>query len=143
MLYWCYGSNLNVGQMAWRCPKAKQISSAELRDYTLDFCRRGGAPGVATVYPCPGSVVPGGIWEITNDCLRALDAYEGYPRLYDRMTVEVHTPDGRKVEAMTYFMVNDPPHSPPSASYLRSIVGGYHDFGLDVKNLIRFVHGRR
>ena len=35
--YIAYGSNLNVGQMKYRCPKAKIVGTAELKNNTLYF----------------------------------------------------------------------------------------------------------
>lgn len=47
-LYIAYGSNLNLEQMAFRCPTAKVVGKSELKDYELLF--RGGRRGaVATV----------------------------------------------------------------------------------------------
>ena len=49
-LYIAYGSNLNLEQMAFRCPTAKVVGKSELKDYELLF--RGGRRGaVATVEP--------------------------------------------------------------------------------------------
>ena len=64
-LYIAYGSNLNLEQMAFRCPTAKVVGKSELKDYELLF--RGGRRGaVATVEPKEGSTVPVLIWEIQN-----------------------------------------------------------------------------
>ena len=35
--YIAYGSNLNLGQMARRCPTAKVIGAGEIRDHELLF----------------------------------------------------------------------------------------------------------
>ena len=43
-LYIAYGSNLNLEQMAFRCPTAKVVGKSELKDYELLF--RGGRRGV-------------------------------------------------------------------------------------------------
>ena len=52
-LYIAYGSNLNLEQMAFRCPTAKVVGKSELKDYELLF--RGGRRGaVATVEPKQG-----------------------------------------------------------------------------------------
>ena len=62
--YLAYGSNLNLEQMAHRCPTAKPIGTAVLKDYQLLF--RGGHGGsVATVEPFKGKTVPCLLWEIT------------------------------------------------------------------------------
>ena len=49
-LYIAYGSNLNLPQMAFRCPTAEVVGKSELKDYELLF--RGSHYGaVATVEP--------------------------------------------------------------------------------------------
>ncbi len=77
-LYIAYGSNLNLPQMAFRCPTAEVAGTSELKDYELLF--RGGRRGaVATVEPKEGSSVPVLLWKIRQKDEEALDRYEGYP----------------------------------------------------------------
>ena len=128
-LYVAYGSNLNMKQMSIRCPTAAVVGSGTLKGYRLAFC------GVATVFPCEGNEVPVAVWEIDEDCERALDRYEGYPRLYRKETVEVEV-DGVTLDAMIYIM-NRSRLYPPASGYYRTIEQGYEDFGLDVACLER------
>ena len=59
--YLAYGSNMNLEQMAARCPGAKPLGTAVLHDYKLVFRgSRGGA--VATVEPHKGGSVPVLLW---------------------------------------------------------------------------------
>ena len=53
-LYIAYGSNLNLPQMAKRCPAAKVVGTSEIKDYALVF-RGSGHGAVATIEPCVGS----------------------------------------------------------------------------------------
>ena len=54
-IYLAYGSNLNLDQMAYRCPTATILGTSELNGYRLLF--RGGHGGaVATVEPYEGGV---------------------------------------------------------------------------------------
>ena len=79
-LYIAYGSNMNIEQMARRCPTAKVVSSGWLEGYRLRF--KGGSYGsVATVEPSPDDLVPILIWELKPQDEANLDLYEGYPRL--------------------------------------------------------------
>lgn len=80
-LYIAYGSNLNLGQMADRCPTAKVVGASELMDYRLLF-RGAHAGAVATVEPYKGGSVPVLVWEIAPADEAALDRYEGWPFLY-------------------------------------------------------------
>ena len=45
--YIAYGSNLNLEQMAFRCPTAKVVGKSELKDYELLF--RGGRRGAVAL----------------------------------------------------------------------------------------------
>lgn len=64
-LYIAYGSNLNLPQMAHRCPTAKVVGKSELKDYELLF--RGARKGaMATVEPKEGSSVPVLLWRIRD-----------------------------------------------------------------------------
>lgn len=106
-LYIAYGSNLNLEQMAFRCPTAKVVGKSELKDYELLF--RGGRRGaVATVEPKAGSTVPILVWEIQKKDEASLDLYEGYPNFYDKQMLEIEL-DGKIVPAMVYVMT--PGHS--------------------------------
>lgn len=44
-LYIAYGSNINLEQMAYRCPNSKIVSKEMLKGYELEF------RGVATIVP--------------------------------------------------------------------------------------------
>ena len=36
-LYIAYGSNINLEQMAYRCPHSKVVGTSEIKDYELEF----------------------------------------------------------------------------------------------------------
>ena len=127
--YFAYGSNLNVPQMSVRCPNAEPVANAKLKDWGLVF------RGVADVVPMDGKTVYGVIWKITDQCLRALDRYEGYPTMYDRKVVDVQLEDGSTVKAITYYMVNDRSLYPPMGGYYECIVEGFEHFGLPLEQL--------
>ncbi len=79
--YAAYGSNLNLGQMALRCPGAKPLGTAWLHGWRLLF--KGSKTGAyLTIERCEGSKVPVGIWTITDHDEKSLDRYEGYPDYY-------------------------------------------------------------
>jgi gamma-glutamylcyclotransferase (GGCT)/AIG2-like uncharacterized protein YtfP len=133
-LYVAYGSNLNVRQMAHRCPKARMIGATELRDVRLVF------RSVADVEIHKGATCPVGVWEITADCERALDRYEGVSGgLYRKERVAFDDGD----TALLYVM-NSTGLMVPSEYYLNAIREGYRDFGLDETALDAAVeHARR
>lgn len=133
-LYGAYGSNTNIKQMASRCPKAKVIGKAILNRYKLTF--RGNYKGVANVEPCKDKKVPLVIWEITEECEKALDRYEGFPYLYIKKEVEVPI-DGEVKKVMLYIMIDkykDEP-APPTEYYFNIIARGYTDNNINLRTL--------
>lgn len=133
-LYVAYGSNLNLPQMANRCPTAKVVGASELKDYKLLF-RGGHGIAVATVEPCKGSTVPVLIWEITDEDEKALDRYEGFPFLYRKEDVKVKL-NKKNIKAMVYIMNEGKPLGQPSMYYYSIIYDGYKAQNFDI-NLLR------
>ena len=132
-LYLAYGSNLNLSQMAGRCPTAKVVGVSELKDYKLLF--RGPTGGaVATVEPSKGDSVPVLIWEITKNDEAALDRYEGFPFLYrkESLTVKIK---GRKRKVMAYIMNEGRSLGQPSMYYYSVIHDGYTTQDFDNETL--------
>ncbi|WP_350343234.1 gamma-glutamylcyclotransferase family protein [Proteinivorax tanatarense] len=128
-----YGSNLNLRQMAMRCPTAKVYGTGVIHDYQLLFK---GAPGNAylTIEPKKGSKVPVVLWELEPEDENALDRYEGYPSFYGKEMVPVELDSGEIVTTMVYVMTDKIPErihlSPPSHHYLNIVQEGYKEFGL-------------
>ncbi|MCI8379112.1 MAG: gamma-glutamylcyclotransferase [Lachnospiraceae bacterium] len=127
--YIAYGSNLNLGQMAKRCPTAEVMKATYLQNYRLMF--RGKGTAVATIEKHRGSKVPILIWRLQPNDEHNLDIYEGYPHLYRKEMLKV-TMDGRRVRAMVYIM-NETlhPYGTPSRSYFDTICQGYGYSGFD------------
>ena len=125
MIYAAYGSNMNIPQMAVRCPAAKKLGIGVIKGYKLEFCV------VATIKPCVGKDVPVVLWDLTKDCEDDLDIYEGFPHYYTKETLSVYF-RGKTVEAMVYIMT--PPQckkpTPPSPTYLKTIIAGYEQNGI-------------
>lgn len=137
MLYIAYGSNLNLPQMARRCPTAEVVGTSEIRNHELLF--RGGRGGsVATIEPLKGSSVPVLLWTLKDRDLQALDYYEGYPNLYRKEILEVEL-EGKQVPAMVYVMNEGPPYGSPSDYYLNVIAEGYKTTGFDTEILDRAI----
>lgn len=122
-LYIAYGSNINLEQMAFRCPHSKVVGTSEIKDFELEF------RGVATIVPKENANVPVLIWELDERDLPILNRYEGYPSLYrqEKMSFEL---DGKTYEGMAYLM-NRGTIFPPSPQYYNTILQGYRENGLD------------
>ena len=135
--YIAYGSNLNLEQMARRCPTAKVIGAGEIRDHELLF-RGYRESAVATVEPKKGASVPVLIWEIGPEDERNLDIYEGHPRLYGKVNLEVQMENGSE-SIMAYTMNEGHEIGIPSVHYLETITTGYLEAGFDVNRLLESV----
>ena len=132
-IYAAYGSNLNLEQMAFRCPYATVIGNAVLPDHKLVFRGHNGN-AVATVEPQEGSSVPVLLWEITPRDEQELDRYEGWPSFYRKETVAVAY-DRKMVEVMAYIMNEGFPLGMPGSRYYNAILAGYQSAGFDTKTL--------
>ena len=137
--YLAYGSNLNIDQMAYRCPSAKIEGIATLRDYRLLF-RGSGTGAYLTIEPCPGASVPCGVWSISPQDEASLDRYEGFPVFYRKETMRVEIQSeafAREVlaDALVYIMDGNRPLGVPSQTYLHTVGAGYFDFGFDFEPL--------
>lgn len=130
-IYFAYGSNLNKAQMRVRCPKAELVDTGVIKDYSLCFRR------VADIEYNPhcDMEVPVGIWKITQDCLDALDVYEGYPSLYRREMLEAESDRAWGTwQGITYLM-NSESYAMPSPDYFASIEQGYRDCDIEQARL--------
>ncbi len=131
-IYLAYGSNLNLRQMAYRCPTAVPIGTTELKGYDLKF-RGGDGNAIATVEPGEGCV-PALLWTLKQADEQALNQYEGCPHFYRKETVAVEL-GSKTVSAMLYVMNDGHELGRPSKYYFNTILEGYDDVGLDKNKL--------
>lgn len=131
--YLAYGSNLNLEQMEYRCPTARKVGTALIKDYRLMF--KGSAYGYyLTIEKAVGYFVPVGVFAVYEDDERSLDIYEGYPSFYYKkdFNVILKAEDGEKeVPAFAYIMHEDRPLGVPSIRYVDTVKEGYQEFGFD------------
>lgn len=131
--YLAYGMNTNIAEMASRCPGAINLGRCTLNGFELKFRLHADIDQVA------GSEMEGVLWDITEDCERALDRLEGYPFYYDKVEVVV-IPDNTidnmtRIVAMAYIMTSKGPEEAPSTGYEDCLVEGYKANGLNVDKL--------
>lgn len=132
-LYVAYGSNLNIAQMAQRCPTAEIYGTGLLRNWELIY--RGSHTGAyATIRRRKNSDVPVVVWNIKDSDERMLDIYEGYPAFYFKQNVIVELPQSRK-KAMVYIMNTQRLPGTPSSRYVQIVKQGYVDNNLDLHYL--------
>lgn len=127
--YVAYGSNLNMEQMAWRCPGAKVVGTGVLEHTDMVF---NGAAGNAhaTIVPNPQYDTPVLVWKVSEDNLKALDRYEGVAGgYYYRKEIPVTMDSGKVLKGIVYIM--NPQRKPgrPSLYYEWVIRRGYQDCG--------------
>lgn len=135
-IYAAYGSNLNLKQMAHRCPSAERIETGKLEGYELMF--KGQADhAYATVERNPDSSTDVLLWKIDPQDEYFLDRYEGYPDFYTKETVKVKMPDGRELDSMMYVMNPKFKAGLPTHSYFMTVLEGYIDNDLDTDALMR------
>lgn len=129
-LYIAYGSNLNLAQMAARCPSARVYAKGVLNNWELVY-RGTKRNSHATIERKSGSIVPVLVWEIQPIDEYRLDIYEGYPSYYFKKNIMVDI-NGRKKKAMVYIMDEQQLPGQPSVSYVETIRQGYTDNNMDM-----------
>lgn len=144
--YLAYGSNLNIRQMALRCPTAKPVGTAIIKDYELLF--KGSKTGAyLTIEPKSGAEVPVAVWSVELADEERLDVYEGFPAFYYKTEFDlpVNYFSGKKVvrKAFVYIMHEERPLGLPSGSYVRTCLEGYSNFGFDESILFKALNNSR
>ena len=127
MLYFAYGSNLNHFQMKRRCKDSVFLKKINLKDFNLTFRSKYKA---ADIEYKKGSIVPGGLFEISKNDEKKLDVYEDFPILYKKFYFTY-----QKNKIMTYTMVKKTLFRFPTERYLNVVKQGYVDCNLDNKFL--------
>lgn len=129
MDYLAYGSNLDVEQMARRCPGATRVGVEELDGVVPWFGGpsklRGG--GVLSLRQGPGSVAVVR-YRLTASDLETLDRLEGHPHFYVRR---------RRRDAWIYLLGDHVQPLAPTAAYLDLVRSAWHAIGADVAPLER------
>ena len=133
-IYGAYGSNINLEQMAYRCPHAEVYKVGYINGYRLTF--RSG--GFANIEKSEGDRVPVLLWVITEQCEKTLDHYEGYPSFYIKQNISVEIDNGEDtIEAMFYVMDDKycQKMQTPTEYYYGGIERGYKSNGMPVEEL--------
>ena len=128
MLYFAYASNLSKEYMLSRCPDAVPIKKASLKGFSLTFNE------LADIIEDKSEEVLGALYVISQEELEILDRLEGYPDLYDRITVEVFDGKGNTYEAFAYTMTEKDKEGPPE-HYYNILLDGYRDWNLSMEKL--------
>ncbi len=124
-LYFAYGSNMDAGAMARRCPRSKALGLARLERHRLALMRE----GWLTAVRAPTSAVHGVLWDLALSDIPALDRYEGVAQgLYVKLTQSVIAERAPK-QAIVYFGVNSGPGAARPA-YLAEVLAAARSWPL-------------
>jgi gamma-glutamylcyclotransferase (GGCT)/AIG2-like uncharacterized protein YtfP len=135
ILYFAYGSNLDVEQMEVRCPGSRPLVRARLHDHRLAFThlsRRWGG-GAADIVPEQGESVWGALYELDREHLESLDRFEGG---YDSLVVRVDSEGAAPYSARTYTVRVKGEYS-PTEEYLQKMLRWGSRWGLPESYLSR------
>lgn len=134
MIYFAYGSNLNWEQIKQRCPDCFPLTKATLKGWRLQFRR------TLDIEPDAPSKVEGVLFYISEQDLKNLDYYEGFPDIYKRVPVMlIDRSNNQLTKALVYTMTKKAKKArgsnPPLKEYLDRVLQGYKDFNMPYKQL--------
>jgi len=137
MLYFAYGSNLDIEDLARYCA-AKKFPMPQLTNERLAYLpghklvfnsfSASRMSGVANIQPTgqKNDRVYGALYDVKEPYFKILDLKEGAPAAYERRRVEVALPDGLHINnTVTYAVVPArvmDQHVPPKWGYVMMIV---------------------
>jgi hypothetical protein len=123
-LYFAYGANMDVADMAARAPQSRLIGPARLPRHRFIIM----AEGYASILRDPRQSVHGLLWDLALADLRPLDRFEGVDRgLYAKISQPVIAADGAK-RALVYVAANAAPGR-PRPGYLEGILAAAQAHG--------------
>lgn len=106
MRVFIYAENLHPNQLKRRAPEHKFLFKAYLPDHTIHFPRFSSQwrCGLGSITPSPGERVWGAVFELTDEDLKILDAYDGeVPEgAFRHLEVTVMTEDEQKELVTTH-----------------------------------------
>jgi len=101
-LYFAYGSNMWLNQMARRCPGNTYIGIGVLKDWKWLINRS----GYANVVPSPDDIVYGLVYTLTPSDEATLDTYEGVPNAYVKQAHSIElTKEGQQEKRLVDCLV--------------------------------------
>jgi len=104
MYYFAYGTNMNYEHMRRIAGRHFTVLGvATLPDYEFGIDQR----GYNNSRPKKGSKVWGVLYEVDDECIAALDNYEGYPEVFGRIEVTVTDFAGSQKKAWMYLQPSE------------------------------------
>jgi len=131
--YFAYGSNMDVDQMADRCPSAEIVGVCRLDGHRFLINSR----GVATLIPDAAGYALGILWDLPPEDEQYLDEYEGVPTYYQKHLVTVEA--GREaIQALIYQATDETPGR-SRRGYMEGIVAAARQHGFDEKYVAELI----
>jgi gamma-glutamylcyclotransferase (GGCT)/AIG2-like uncharacterized protein YtfP len=120
--YFAYGSNMDPQHIANRAPSAQAIGPGRLDGFRLEFnvYSTEWEGGAANLELDPESHVWGVLWEVDEEEMSGLDAYQGHPTFFRREDVVVEGPEGAVI-AWTYRVAHQKGYIRPTDGYLHRL----------------------
>ena len=119
MIYFAYGSLMNRSGLADLCPRAEPLRCARISDHRLAFTgsssQWGG--GSATIRLAPGRDVWGALYEVDEECRRAIER-SGEADGYVWAWTQVMDEEGKRIRAGLLVKVRHLEAASPSPEYL-------------------------
>jgi len=145
MFHFGYGSNLSIKCVHEELiPDAKFVMKGYLPNFEVrfPFLSPEENAGYSGIMEAPGELVPGALYEVTEEELVILDNMEGvYKDRYERMTYLVLGEDGKFHQADLFRVIDPQGPFPPARSYVDIMLEGARDLELDpeyIKKIERF-----
>lgn len=129
IMYFAYGHNTNSNEMKDRCPDARHIGHAVLKNFRFELNH------FANIVSDDGAETHGVLWNISQKELKELDVDEGLHDHYNRIPVQVKFGD-KTLQAAAYIM--DPGYHPPDSlnkKYLKLVIEGYKENDLPLEQI--------
>lgn len=125
-LYFAYGSNMDLAQMAQRCPASRPLGPARLMRHRFVIMPE----GWASVARAPRGEVWGLLWDLALKDVPALDRYESlHTGLYSKILQTVIAQPGGPRRALVY--VGRPGEGGvPQTGYMEAILAAAGSLGL-------------
>jgi gamma-glutamylcyclotransferase (GGCT)/AIG2-like uncharacterized protein YtfP len=123
MLYFAYGANMDPDHMARRVPGARVVGPGRLDGFRLEFnvYSTEWAGGAANLELDEDGHTWGVLWEVDEQDLNGLDAFQGHPTFFRREDVAIDGPEGAVV-AWTYRVAHQAgTYVRPTDAYVRSL----------------------
>ena len=133
-LYFAYGSNLWLKQMALRCPNSVKVGTGILYSHKWGITSR----GYANVYPSSNHVVYGTVFTLLEADEVELDRYEGVSGgsyIKKDLDVELLSTEGesKMIQCLVYIDPSPKGHFRPRKEYIHRINSGLKDADLPAK----------